>query len=337
MAKEKVNIFYVRWYPKDFLASVASFSPEEEGIYRKFLDFQAINNFLPMEMEALTNISRYDSERFAKFWITVSKKFSPYFIDKKQVGFYNKRMALELEKVRDKSKVNSKIAKNRQEAIRKAKNEALRTDCERTANAPANAPANALRTDCHTIVNSQYTLNNKEEYKGGQNCVPPVVDFLDQLEAEVDARNAAKVAAVAPVEKPVKAKKEKSVFVPPTREEVFAYAVERGFGANAGTAAGRYCDFFESGDWKDSNYKQVHSWKQKFVTWEGFGLKDLKPNAAEKNIIADKNYPPGVTLEMVRNAKIKTELPENLYKSHFQGWYRLADGNYQQKEVKITA
>lgn len=134
-----------------------------------------------------------------------------------------------------------------------------------------------------------------------------------------------------------KVKKEKSVFVPPTREEVFAYAVERGFGANAGTAAGRYCDFFESGDWKDSNYKQVHSWKQKFVTWEGFGLKDLKPNAAEKNIIADKNYPPGVTLEMVRNAKIKTELPENLYKSHFLGWYRLADGNYQQKEVKITA
>lgn len=60
--------------------------------------------------------------------------------------------------------------------------------------------------------------------------------------------------------KPQRAKK----FVPPTLEEVKAYATERG----SDVAPERFYDYFTAGDWKDSRGNPVRSWKQKFLTWE---------------------------------------------------------------------
>lgn len=64
-------------------------------------------------------------------------------------------------------------------------------------------------------------------------------------------------------EKDNKLSKKKS-FVPPTLEEVQAYASQRG----REDLAKPFFDFFEAGDWHDSNGAAVKNWKQKFVTWE---------------------------------------------------------------------
>ena len=56
----------------------------------------------------------------------------------------------------------------------------------------------------------------------------------------------------------------KKEFTPPTFEEVQAYAKERG----REDLAKNFFDFFEAGEWYDSNGTPVIRWKQKFVTWE---------------------------------------------------------------------
>ncbi len=53
-------------------------------------------------------------------------------------------------------------------------------------------------------------------------------------------------------------------FVPPTLEEVKAYAAERGSDVDPE----RFHTYFAAGDWKDSRGNPVRSWKQKFLTWE---------------------------------------------------------------------
>jgi predicted phage replisome organizer len=64
-------------------------------------------------------------------------------------------------------------------------------------------------------------------------------------------------------EKPKKPKKKKE-FVPPTLEEVVAYATVRGSSVDPNS----FYEFFNEGKWIDSNGKPVSNWKQKFLTWE---------------------------------------------------------------------
>ena len=52
--------------------------------------------------------------------------------------------------------------------------------------------------------------------------------------------------------------------IPPTLEEVKAYAAERGSDVDPE----RFHTYFTAGDWKDSRGNPVRSWKQKFLTWE---------------------------------------------------------------------
>ncbi len=56
----------------------------------------------------------------------------------------------------------------------------------------------------------------------------------------------------------------KKKFIPPTREDVRAYAIQRG----REDLAQPFFDFFDTGEWHDSNGKPVRNWKQKFLTWE---------------------------------------------------------------------
>lgn len=56
----------------------------------------------------------------------------------------------------------------------------------------------------------------------------------------------------------------KREFTPPTLDEVRAYAEQRG----REDLAEKFFDFFDAGNWHDSNGTPVISWKQKFVTWE---------------------------------------------------------------------
>lgn len=58
--------------------------------------------------------------------------------------------------------------------------------------------------------------------------------------------------------------KKRKEFIPPTLEQVTAYAEERG----RVDLAKKFFDYFEAGNWYDSEGKPVKVWKQKFITWE---------------------------------------------------------------------
>lgn len=63
---------------------------------------------------------------------------------------------------------------------------------------------------------------------------------------------------------PPKRSRNKKEFIPPTLEEVKAYAESRG---NIIDPI-EFFDFFEAGDWIDSQGNPVICWKQKYITWE---------------------------------------------------------------------
>ena len=66
-----------------------------------------------------------------------------------------------------------------------------------------------------------------------------------------------------------RAKAKHRQFVRPTLDEVRAYAIQRG----REDLAERFYEYFEIGEWKDSEGKPVKNWKQKFLTWETNGRK----------------------------------------------------------------
>ena len=55
-----------------------------------------------------------------------------------------------------------------------------------------------------------------------------------------------------------------SKFIPPTLEQVKAYAESR----NRLDIAERFFDYYQAGEWKDVKGNKIKNWKQKFVTWE---------------------------------------------------------------------
>ena len=66
-------------------------------------------------------------------------------------------------------------------------------------------------------------------------------------------------------------------FTPPTLEEVSEYIRSR----NSTVDPVRFHEYFSAGDWKDSEGKPVRNWKQKVITWEGRGKKNLPAQTAE--------------------------------------------------------
>lgn len=65
-------------------------------------------------------------------------------------------------------------------------------------------------------------------------------------------------------------------FNPPTREEVRAYVQSR----NSTVDPDYFYDYFTTGEWIDSEGKQVRNWKQKLLTWEGRGDNGRKQHLA---------------------------------------------------------
>lgn len=59
--------------------------------------------------------------------------------------------------------------------------------------------------------------------------------------------------------------KKKQVFIPPTLEEIEAYCKARNNNVNAK----RFFDYYQAGNWKDQNGKNIQNWKQKLIAvWE---------------------------------------------------------------------
>ena len=64
-------------------------------------------------------------------------------------------------------------------------------------------------------------------------------------------------------DKDKKKNKKKSVFVPPTREEVKAYIQENGYAVDGDF----FYDYYAKGNWIDGKGNPVLNWKQKLITW----------------------------------------------------------------------
>lgn len=115
-----------------------------------------------------------------------------------------------------------------------------------TPNKPQDNPTETPNENVNVNVNEkekEYLRTQKEKSDEGRETFP--------LSAEESSLNE-------------NAGKKRKEFIPPTLEEVTAYAEERG----RVDLAKKFFDYFETGNWHDSEGKPVKVWKQKFITWE---------------------------------------------------------------------
>lgn len=68
----------------------------------------------------------------------------------------------------------------------------------------------------------------------------------------------------------------RNTFKKPTLDEVKGYIAEK----NLCVDPEKFMSYFEAGNWKDSEGKQVKSWKQKLITWDDQGRKRRTIDAA---------------------------------------------------------
>ena len=67
----------------------------------------------------------------------------------------------------------------------------------------------------------------------------------------------------------------KTIFIPPTLEEVRKYCRQR----SSTVDPDYFYEYFDTGSWVDSNGKKVKNWKQKIITWEGRSKDAIKVRA----------------------------------------------------------
>lgn len=73
-------------------------------------------------------------------------------------------------------------------------------------------------------------------------------------------------------------KRKKSLFIPPSYDNILSYAKER----NREDIAKKFYDYFTVGNWVDNKGNKVHNWKQKFITWEGHSeVKTSQPKMSD--------------------------------------------------------
>lgn len=80
-------------------------------------------------------------------------------------------------------------------------------------------------------------------------------------------------------ENDIKKSRKRSVFVPPTLEEVANYCKEKKLSVNPK----EFYDYFTEGSWKDSEGKPVKNWKQKLLTWNNHQKKQTKQQTGAPN------------------------------------------------------
>ena len=109
-----------------------------------------------------------------------------------------------------------------------------------------------------------------EDYQGYEVKDDKQIDKLSDKRATSERQASDKRATTNKNDKNVKNDKNKNKdgknvveFVPPTLEEVTAYAKEKGFENLAKT----FFEWYSESEWKDVKGNQVKNWKQKFITW----------------------------------------------------------------------
>ena len=82
-----------------------------------------------------------------------------------------------------------------------------------------------------------------------------------------------------------KSKSKPKAFVPPTLEEVEEYVRSRNSSVNPQT----FWEYFDTGNWRDSEGKPVQNWKQKLITWEKSD-RERNTNGQRANRTIPKQY-----------------------------------------------
>ena len=103
------------------------------------------------------------------------------------------------------------------------------------------------------------------------------------------------------IDKDIEKEKEKDKvkrFVPPTFEEVKAYAEER----KSSVDPKQFYEYFSTGNWVDAKGNKVKNWKQKFLTWEKFNIKSAPNRGSLNNFSAESDTD---TEEFVSNSMQK--------------------------------
>ena len=119
MAPEKSPAY--QWYPKDWDTdeSVKLMTYEQEGIYRRLLDHQALHGSIPAEPRQIAMlVPKVSPVRFLKLWVVLSAKFP----------------------IKDGRRANQKLerVRERSEAYRKKQSENGQRGAERKWGAKAN-------------------------------------------------------------------------------------------------------------------------------------------------------------------------------------------------------
>lgn len=97
------------------------------------------------------------------------------------------------------------------------------------------------------------------------------------------------------------------LFSPPTFDDVLQYAIEKG----REDLAKPFYEYFEAGDWIDSEGKRVRSWKQKFLTWRNKSEKKSEEETKEKSFDDDEFFAAAVArAKRMRAERTKNECIE---------------------------
>jgi 5-methylcytosine-specific restriction endonuclease McrA len=112
--------------------------------------------------------------------------------------------------------------------------------------------------------------------------------------------------------------KEGKRFVPPSLEEVQAYALSR----NSEVDPKKFWEYFDTGKWIDSKGDPVRNWKQKFITWEGTRTGKQRDKPGEQQQPWErlpwpdglKPYPPEKAADLI--SKEAREKYDKFFKAH---------------------
>jgi hypothetical protein len=119
---------------------------------------------------------------------------------------------------------------------------------------------------------TRITICNYDTYQGDRNddettmkrCRP-----TNKNEKNDNKDNAQKTSFLPDGNRGVKKGKAKTVFQPPSFDEVKEYSSKRG----RQDLSKQFFDYYDAGDWHDKDGKPVKNWKQKFITWENRNAK----------------------------------------------------------------
>jgi len=103
--------------------------------------------------------------------------------------------------------------------------------------------------------------------------------------------------------------KNNSIYKRPTLDEVNQYIKEKGLSVDAS----KFFDYFEAGDWIDSQGKRVRNWKQKLLTWDRKDDTRARSNSQGEWNRTDNNS--GQTTSYDRRNRNGNSDPESIRKS----------------------